>query len=194
MSDHPSEWRDKILFIDGLDETRVRCWLTTLAQRLQTRFAKRLRRTRASRTSVYHAGRRTGWGQTIRSTLESVSPDSKVTVLRLNPLTDSVTSPNILNDSTGHRQMLRTFIKPYAQEKGVVYELLKNPLDPRNVGRCCGPKAVEGGQKVAKKLSRWPAVRWSASTTRNIKRHRSQTVHLHPTSSSTPLGGSAPFN
>ena len=43
------------------------------------------------------------------------------------------------------------------------------------------PKAA-GGRKVAKKLSRWLAVRWFASTTRNIKRRRSQKVHLHPTS------------
>ena len=62
-------------------------------------------------------------GANDRSPLESVSPDSKVTVLRLNPLTDSDIT-DILNDrpDIGDAQ---EFIA-LAQERRV-YELLKNP-------------------------------------------------------------------
>ena len=81
---HP-EWRDKTLFIDGLDETRVgandaRTPFDQIRWRLDTLGKPRFRL----------SCREADWlGANDRRHLESVSPDSKVTVLRLDPLTDS---------------------------------------------------------------------------------------------------------
>ena len=115
---HP-EWRDKTLFIDGLDETRVgandaRTPFDQIRGRLDTLGKPRFRL----------SCREADWlGANDRRRLESVSPDSKVTVLRLNPLTDSDIA-DILNDrpDIGDAQ---AFIA--AAEGRRVYELLKNP-------------------------------------------------------------------
>ena len=81
---HP-EWRDKTLFIDGLDEIRVgvndaRTPFDQVRGRLDALGKPRFRL----------SCREADWlGANDQKHLESVSPDSKVTVLRLNPLTNS---------------------------------------------------------------------------------------------------------
>ena len=81
---HP-EWRDKTLFIDGLDETRVG------ANDARTPFDQIRGRLEAFGKPHFRLScREADWlGANDQKHLESVSPDSKVTVLRLNPLTDS---------------------------------------------------------------------------------------------------------
>ena len=115
---HP-EWRDKTLFIDGLDETRVG------ANDARTPFDQiRGRLDALGKPHFRLSCREADWlGANDQKHLESVSPDSKVTVLRLNPLTDSDIA-DILNDRSdiGDAQ---AFIA--AAEERRVYELLKNP-------------------------------------------------------------------
>ena len=81
---HP-EWSDKTLFIDGLDETRVG------ANDARTPFDQiRGRLDALGKPRFRLSCREADWlGANDQKHLESVSPDSKVTVLRLNPLTDS---------------------------------------------------------------------------------------------------------
>ena len=81
---HP-EWRGKTLFIDGLDETRVG------ANDARTPFDQiRGRFDALGKPRFRLSCREADWlGANDQKHLESVSPDSKVTVLRLNPLTDS---------------------------------------------------------------------------------------------------------
>ena len=115
---HP-EWRYKTLFIDGLDETRVG------ANDARTPFDQiRGRLDALGKPHFRLSCREADWlGTNDQKHLESVSPDSKVMVLRLNPLTDSDIA-DILNDrpDIGDAQ---TFIA-LAKDRGV-YELLKNP-------------------------------------------------------------------
>ena len=82
-ADHHPEWKDKTLFIDGLDEIRAG----------QTDPRPPIDRIRANldklgkprfRLSCRHAD----WLDTDRKALEAVSPSGKVTVLRLDPLDD----------------------------------------------------------------------------------------------------------
>ena len=89
---HP-EWHDKTLFIDGLDEIRVG------ADNARTPFNQiRGRLDELGKPRFRLSCREADWlGANDRRHLESVSPDSKVTVLRLNPLTDSDIA-DILND------------------------------------------------------------------------------------------------
>ena len=114
-----SEWHDKTLFIDGLDEIRVG------ANDVRTPFNQiRGRLDALGKPHFRLSCREADWlGANDRRHLESVSPDSKVTVLRLNPLTDSDIA-DILNDrpDIGDAQ---AFIA--AAEERRVYELLKNP-------------------------------------------------------------------
>ena len=81
---HP-ERRDKTLFIDGLDEIRVG------VNDARTPFDQIRRRLDALGKPHFRLScREADWlGAKDQKHLESVSPDSKVTVLRLNPLTDS---------------------------------------------------------------------------------------------------------
>ena len=81
---HP-EWHDKTLFIDGLDEIRVG------ANDARTPFDEIRRRLDVMRNPRFRLScREADWlGANDRKRLESISPDSKVTVLRLNPLTNS---------------------------------------------------------------------------------------------------------
>ena len=115
---HP-EWHDKTLFIDGLDEIRVG------ANDVRTPFDQIRRRLDELRKPNFRLScREADWlGANDRSSLETVSPDSKVTILRLNLLTDSDIA-DILNarPDIGGAQAFIAF----AQERGV-YELLKNP-------------------------------------------------------------------
>ena len=115
---HP-EWRDKTLFIDGLDEIRVgandaRTPFDQIRRHLDTLGKPRFRL----------SCREADWlGANDQKHLESVSPDSKMTVLRLNPLTDSNIA-DILN-ARPDIDDAQAFIA-LAQERRV-YELLKNP-------------------------------------------------------------------
>ena len=115
---HP-EWRDKTLFIDGLDETRVG------ANDARTPFDQIRGCLDAFGKPHFRLScREADWlGANDQKHLESVSPDSKVTVLRLNPLTDSDIA-DILNTrpDIGDAQ---EFIA-LAQEQRV-NGLLKNP-------------------------------------------------------------------
>jgi len=81
---HP-EWRDKTLFIDGLDEVRVG------ADDARTPFDQiRGRLDELGQPRFRLSCREADWlGAHDRTRLKSISPDSEVTVLRLNPLTDS---------------------------------------------------------------------------------------------------------
>ena len=92
---HP-EWRDKTLFIDGLDEIRVG------VDDARTPFDQIRRRLDALGKPHFRLScREADWlGANDRRRIESVSPDSKVMVLRLNPLTDSDIA-DILNDRPG---------------------------------------------------------------------------------------------
>ena len=89
---HP-EWRDKTLFIDGFDEIRVG------ANDARTPFDQiRGRLDALGKPGFRLSCREADWlGANDQKHLESVSPDSKVTVLQLNPLTDSDIA-DILND------------------------------------------------------------------------------------------------
>ena len=82
--EHP-EWRDKTLFIDGLDEVRAG------ASDARTPFdAIRGRLDALGRPRFRLSCREADWlAANDRKHLEAVSPDVQVTVLRLNPLTDS---------------------------------------------------------------------------------------------------------
>ena len=115
---HP-EWHDKTLFIDGLDEIRVG------ADDARTPFDQiRGRLDALGKPRFRLSCREADWlGANDQKHLESVSPDSKVTVLRLNPLTDSDIA-DILNDrpDIGDAQ---TFIA-LAKDRGVD-GLLANP-------------------------------------------------------------------
>ena len=115
---HP-EWSDKTLFIDGLDETRVG------ANDARTPFDQiRGRLDALGKPHFRLSCREADWlGANDQKHLESVSPDSKVMVLRLNPLTDSDIA-DILNarPDIGDAQ---TFIA-LAKDRGVD-GLLANP-------------------------------------------------------------------
>ena len=81
---HP-EWRGKTLFIDGLDEVRAgmsdaRAPLDAIRRNLDTLGRPRFRL----------SCREADWlGTNDRTRLDAVAPDGRVTVLRLDPLTDS---------------------------------------------------------------------------------------------------------
>ena len=117
--DHP-EWHDKTLFIDGLDEIRVG------ANDARTPFNQIRGRFDVMRNPRFRLScREADWlGANDQKHLESVSPDSKVTVLRLNPLTDSDIAdilnarPDINDADDIHRGL--------AKERGVD-GLLANP-------------------------------------------------------------------
>ena len=115
---HP-EWSDKTLFIDGLDEIRVG------ANDARTPFNQvRGRLDALGKPRFRLSCREADWlGANDQKHLESVSPDSKVMVLRLNPLTDSDIA-DILNErpDIGDAQ---TFIA-LAKDRGVD-GLLANP-------------------------------------------------------------------
>ena len=84
MDRHP-EWRDKTLFIDGLDEVRagtddVRTPFDAIRNRLDALGRPRFRL----------SCREADWlGANDRDNLASVTPDGAVTVLRLDPLTNA---------------------------------------------------------------------------------------------------------
>ena len=115
---HP-EWRTKTLFIDGLDEIRAG------SSDVRTPFEQvRGRLDKLGRPRFRLSCRDADWlGDNDRSHLESVSQDSQVTVLHLDPLTDSDVK-RILNDRWDDYDT-QSFIAA-ARERSVD-GLLKNP-------------------------------------------------------------------
>ncbi len=91
---HP-EWRGKTLFIDGLDEVRAgmsdaRASLDAIRRNLDTLGRPRFRL----------SCREADWlGANDRTKLDAVAPDAHVTVLRLDPLTDSDIEEILESDS-----------------------------------------------------------------------------------------------
>ena len=83
--EHHPEWRGKTLFIDGLDEIRAG------ASDVRTPFDQVRGRLEALGKPRFRLScREADWlGENDRKHLEAVSPDSSVSVLRLDPLTDS---------------------------------------------------------------------------------------------------------
>ena len=118
IDSHP-EWRNKTLFIDGLDEIRggaadARTPFDQVRRRLDTLGRPRFRL----------SCRDADWlGENDRRHLESVSQDAKVKVLRLNPLTDSDVI-QVVADRLGNEDA-EAFVTT-ARERGVD-ALLKNP-------------------------------------------------------------------
>ena len=119
VSDLPPEWREKTLFIDGLDEVRA-------GSQGESAFREVRKLLRALGKPRFRLScRQMDWlGTYDQERLESVSPDSKVTALRLDPLTDSDVE-KILN-ARADIPDAHTFIK-IAKERGVD-GLLANPL------------------------------------------------------------------
>ena len=119
MDSHP-EWRDKILYIDGLDE--IRAGVTDA----RTPFDQvRGRLDRLGRPRFRLSCREADWlGDNDRSNLATVSQDSRVRVLRLDPLTDSDVV-RILNGCPGIDDA-QAFVRS-ARERGIE-ALLKNPM------------------------------------------------------------------
>ena len=115
---HP-EWRGKVLFIDGLDEVRAG------AADIRTPFDQvRGKLDELGKPPFRLSCREADWlGENDRQHLESVSPDSQVTVLRLDPLTDG----DIASILEARRDVAdaREFIET-ARERGVE-GLLANP-------------------------------------------------------------------
>ena len=118
LDSHP-EWRGKTLFIDGLDEIRAG------ASDARTPFDQvRGRLDKLGRPRFRLSCRAADWlGDNDRRHLESVSQDAKVTVLRLDPLTDSDVI-RIVNDRLAGGDAQEFITK--ARERGVA-GLLKNP-------------------------------------------------------------------
>ena len=118
LKSHP-EWREKTLFIDGLDEVRAGSF------DVRTPFDEIRRRLDAlGRPRFRLSCRAADWlGGNDRSHLESVSPEAGVTVLQLDPLskTEIVEILTARRDIVDPGEFVRT-----ARERGV-YGLLENP-------------------------------------------------------------------
>ena len=114
-----AEWRGKTLFIDGLDEVRVgaadtRTALDEIRRRLD----------QLGRPSFRISCREADWlGENDRKRLGSISPSPEITVLRLNPLSDSDIQ-QILRDHSGVSDSQR-FIDQ-SRQRGLG-DLLTNP-------------------------------------------------------------------
>ena len=119
VNDLPPEWREKILFIDGLDEVRA-------GSQGESAFREIRKLLRALGKPCFRLScRQADWlGTNDQERLESVSLNSKVKVLRLDPLT-LCDIENILNAQSDIPDA-HTFIE-IAKEKGVD-GLLANPL------------------------------------------------------------------
>lgn len=119
IDSHP-EWRDKTLYIDGLDEIRAG------AADAPTPFDQvRGRLDKLGRPPFRLSCREADWlGDNDRDNLRVVSQDAKVKVLRLDPLTDSDVV-RILNNSPGIDDV-QAFIR-LARERGID-GLLENPM------------------------------------------------------------------
>ncbi len=126
LDSHP-EWRDKTLYIDGLDEIRAG------APNALTPFETvRGRLDRFGRPRFRLSCREADWlGDNDRKHLAAVSRDAQVTVLRLDPLTDRDVV-RILSDCPGIDDA-QAFVES-ARERGVE-ALLKNPMSLTLLGK-----------------------------------------------------------
>ena len=130
---HP-EWRDKTLFIDGLDEMRVgsgdrRGALDSIRRSLDA----------LGRPAFRISCREADWlGDNDRDKLAMVSPDASVKVLRLNPLTDEDVA-QILEANPDVGDAYR-FVSE-ARERGVD-ALLRNPLTLNMLAAAVGKNDV----------------------------------------------------
>ncbi len=114
-----AEWRGKTLFIDGLDEVRVGAADTrTALDEIRGRLDQ------LGRPSFRISCREADWlGENDRNRLGSISPSPEITVLRLNPLSDSDIQ-QILRDHSGVSDS-QTFIDQ-SRQRGLG-DLLTNP-------------------------------------------------------------------
>ena len=163
---HHPEWRGKTLFIDGLDEVRAG------SSDARTPFdAIRGRLDALGRPRFRLSCREADWlGANDRNRLETVSPNAKVTVLRLNPLTDSDIAQ--LLKTHLHVDDAEAFIKE-ANERGIG-GLLVNPQTLDLLA-----KAVAGDA--------WPESRketFEMACARMVREHNDE--HSAATASSSP--------
>ena len=117
--DHHPEWRDKTLFIDGLDEIRAGATdVRTPLDRIRAKLDQ------LGRPRFRLSCREADWfGASDRDNLKAVSPDRQITVLHLDPLSDDNVI-DILSEGRDETDA-STFISE-ARKKGLE-ELLKNP-------------------------------------------------------------------
>lgn len=130
VNSHP-EWRDRVLFIDGLDEMRVG---SADARSPLDCIRNRLDRLRPPGFRI--SCREADWlGLSDQQSLSVVSPDSRLTVVRLDPL-----------DETSIREILGSLIRDSPEnvvdkaKRMGVWPLLENPLTLELLAG-----AVEGG-------------------------------------------------
>lgn len=133
VNSHP-DWRNMILFIDGLDEMRAGTTdsLTPMDQ-IITKLEK------LGRPSFRLSCREADWlGTNDRQNLTTVSPDSQITVLRLDPLDDDAIIA-LLNSLDGSRDA-QGFIKK-ARERGLG-AVLGNPQTLTLLAKAVGQGGV----------------------------------------------------
>ena len=128
-ADHHPEWKDKTLFIDGLDEIRTgtndpRGPIDQIRRNLDKLGKPRFR------LSCRHAD----WLDTDRRSLEAVCPSGEVTVLRLDPLDETRTAQ--LLRSTTDVANVTVFVRA-ARERGLE-GMLTNPQSLTMLARAVG--------------------------------------------------------
>ncbi|MYB10283.1 MAG: hypothetical protein F4129_00145 [Acidimicrobiia bacterium] len=133
VDSHP-DWRNVVLFIDGLDEMRAG---TTDSLTPMDQIITKLES--LGRPSFRLSCREADWlGTNDRQNLSTVSPDSQITVLRLNPLDDDAII-NLLNSLDGSRDA-QEFINK-ARERGLG-AVLRNPQTLSLLAQAVGPGGV----------------------------------------------------
>lgn len=133
VDSHP-EWRGKTLFIDGLDEMRAGTTdsLTPLDQIIN-------KLDRLGRPRFRISCREADWlGTNDRKNLATVSPDSQITKLRLNPLEDDAIIA-LLNSLDGSRDAQEFITK--AKERGLG-AVLRNPQTLTLLAKAVGQGGV----------------------------------------------------
>ena len=166
-SDLPSEWRQKTIFIDGLDEIRISAQGAS-----EFREIRRLLRA-LGKPRFRLSCRQADWlGANDQERLESVSPDCKVKILRLNPLKDFEVEAILgaRSDVSDPRAFVTT-----AQAKGV-HGLLFNPLSLKMLAEAVGGSAS------------WPESRretFEIACARMVREHRKPLTAMAPIHSPT---------
>ena len=133
LDSHP-DWRNMVLFIDGLDEMRAGTTdsLTPIDQ-IITKLE------RLGRPSFRLSCREADWlGTNDRQNLSTVSPDSQITVLRLNPLDDDaiIALLNSLDGSLDAQEFINN-----ARERGLG-AVLRNPQTLTLLAKAVGQGGV----------------------------------------------------
>ena len=130
---HP-EWRDKTLFIDGLDEMRVGS-----GDRREALDSIRRSLDALGRPHFRISCREADWlGDNDRDKLAMVSPDASVKILRLNPLTNENVAQIL--EANPHVEDAHRFVLE-ARERGVD-TLLRNPLTLNMLAAAVGENGV----------------------------------------------------